>query len=412
MDRSRSNRPFDIVVFGATSFAGQILCRYLVERHGTDGELRWAIAGRNPTKLNDVARVTGAEVEQIIADATIPSDMRRLAESARVVVSTVGPYALYGSELVAAVTAVGTDYCDLTGEPHWMQEMIDAHSAEAEASGARVVHTCGVDSIPSDLGVLFTQQRAIETFGTHCSQIRMRVKAFKGRLGGGTAATMMNVMRELGADPGLRKVLGNPYSIAPEPQRTGVRQPNVTAPTRDEASAHWLAPFMMAVVNTRVVHRSHALLGRPWGEEFRYDEASMMGRGTAGAVRATAMSVGLGAFIGAAAIGPLRSLLDRVLPDPGAGPGTGEQEAGYFDFRFFGTTPDGRSIATKVTGDRDPGYGSSARMLGEAACALLEVDRDRVGGGFWTPATAFGESLIARLEDHAGLTFEVVESVR
>jgi short subunit dehydrogenase-like uncharacterized protein len=401
------DRPFDVVVFGATSFAGQILCRYLVERHGTDGELRWAIAGRNPEKLERVAADTGADVERIVADADDADDMSRLAESTRVVVSTVGPYAIYGSELVAAVATAGTDYCDLTGEPHWMQQMVDAHSVEAEASGARIVHTCGVDSIPSDLGVLFTQQRAIETLGTHCTQIKMRVKAFKGGFSGGTIATMMNTMDELASDPGLRKVLGNPYAIAPEGQRTGVRQPNVTVPVRDAASGHWLAPFVMAAINTRVVHRSHALMGHPWGGGFLYDEALMTGRGAGGLARASATSAALAGFIGAAAVGPARSLLHRVLPDPGTGPTPEEQENGFFDIRFFGTTEDGRSIATKVTGDRDPGYGSTAKMLGEAAYALLSLDG--VGGGFWTPATAFGESLIEPLEQHAGLSFEVLE---
>ena len=400
------DRPFDLVVFGATSFVGQILCRYLVSRHGADADLKWAIAGRNPEKLDRVADATRADVERIVVDASNADDMERLAESARVVVSTVGPYAMYGSELVAAVAGAGTDYCDLTGEPHWMQLMIDAHSAEATESGARLVHSCGVDSIPSDLGVLFTQQRAIEAFGTHCSRIRMRVKAFKGGFSGGTVASMMNIMDELSSDPGLRRVLGNPYAIAPEGQRTGVRQPNVTAPARDEASGQWLAPFVMGAINTRVVHRSHALMGHPWGGDFLYDEASMMGSGPAGFARASAMATGLAGFIGAAAIGPARSLLHRVLPDPGTGPTPEEQENGYFDIRFYGTTESGRSIETKVTGDRDPGYGSTAKMLGEAAYALLSLDD--VGGGFWTPATAFGESLIEPLERHAGLTFEVL----
>jgi short subunit dehydrogenase-like uncharacterized protein len=401
------DRPFDIVLFGATSFVGRILCRYFVERHGTDGDLRWAIAGCNLEKLDQVAGETGADVARIVADASDTEDMERLAESARVVVSTVGPYAKYGSELVMAVTAAGTDYCDLTGEPHWMQQMIDAHSVEAEASGSRIVHACGVDSIPSDLGVLFTQRQAITALGTHCNRIRMRVKAFRGGFSGGTIGTMMNTMDELSSDPGLRKVLANPYAIAPEGQRTGVRQPNVTTPVRDEATGQWLAPFVMAAVNTRVVHRSHALMGHPWGGDFLYDEASMMGRGPGGLARASAMAAGLAGFVGAASVGPARSLLHRVLPDPGTGPTPEDQEKGFFDIRFFGTTDDGRSIATKVTGDRDPGYGSSARMLGEAATALLSLDG--VGGGFWTPATVFGESLIAPLEERAGLTFELLD---
>ncbi len=405
---SSPDRPFDLVVFGATSFAGQILCRHLVSRHGTDGDLRWAIAARNPAKLADVVDSTGADVPRIIADASSPEDMARLAQSSRVVVSTVGPYALYGSELVAAVAGAGTDYCDLTGEPHWMQQMIDAHSATAAASGARIVHTCGVDSIPSDLGVLFTQHQAISRLGTHCNRIRMRVKAFKGGFSGGTIATMMNIMEEQSSDPGLRKVLANPYALAPEGQRSGVRQPNVSVPERDEASGSWVAPFAMGSVNSRVVHRTNALLAYPWGADFRYDEAWMMGTGIGGAARATAMSAGLGAFIGAAAIGPVRSLLDKLLPQPGSGPTPEAQENGFFDIRFFGSTADGRTISTKVTGDRDPGYGSTGKMLGEAAHALANLDRSAVGGGFWTPATAFGESLIEPLVTHAGLTFDVL----
>ena len=181
----------------------------------------------------------------------------------------------------------------------------------------------------------------------------------------------------------------------------------MTTPVRDETSGQWLAPFVMAAVNTRVMHRTNALLGHPWGGDFLYDEASMMGRGPAGLARASAMSAGLAGFIGAAAIGPARSLLHRVLPDPGTGPTPEEQENGYFDIRFLGTTEDGRSISTKVTGDRDPGYGSTAKMLGEAATALSTLEG--VGGGFWTPATAFGESLIEPLEQHAGLSFEVLD---
>ena len=410
---SHTDRPFDIVVFGATSFVGQILCRYLVARHGTDGELRWAIAGRSTAKLVSVASSTGADVPQIVADASSVDDMRSLADSTRVVVSTVGPYALYGSELVAACAAAGTDYCDLTGEPQWMQKMIDAHGATAAASGARIVHTCGFDSIPSDLGVWFTQQAAIDQFGEPCTKIAMRVKAMKGGASGGTIASMMNVMEETASDPALRKVLANPYALAPEGMRSGVDQPNVVLPKADDTSGEWVAPFVMAAVNTRVVHRSHALLERPWGDDFLYDEAMMMGTGPLGAAKATGLAGGLGGFMGVATFGPARDLLNRfVLPKPGEGPSPEAQERGFFDFRFFGTTADGHTIATKVTGDRDPGYGSTAKMLGECAVTLLHLARpgdetgEGVAGGFWTPSTALGDALIDALRAHAGLTFE------
>ncbi|NNE74540.1 MAG: saccharopine dehydrogenase [Acidimicrobiales bacterium] len=404
-----ADRPFDLVVFGATSFVGQIICRYLVDRHGTDGPLRWAIAGRNEAKLAEVAAATGADVERIVADAADADSMAGLVERTRVVASTVGPYALYGSELVAAAATAGTDYCDLSGEPQWMQRMIDAHHEAAVASGARIVHSCGFDSIPSDLGVWFTQQQAIDRFGDHCRWIAMRVKGSRGGASGGTIASMMNVMEEVAADPTLRKVMANPYALAPADLRSGVEQPEVTLPQRDDASGEWVAPFVMASINTRIVHRSHALLGRPWGDDFLYDEAILMGDGPLGAVKASGITGGMGAFMGAAAVGPIRKALYRVLPKPGTGPSPKTQEAGFFDLRFFGETASGDRIVTKVTGDRDPGYGSTAKMFSEAAAAFLDLDREAVPGGFHTPATAFGDHLIERLIEHAGLTFTVLD---
>ena len=407
-----NSREYDLIVFGATSFVGQILCRYLVGRHGVDGSLRWAIAGRNEAKLEQVAADTGADVARIVADANDTEAIASLAASTRAVASTVGPYALYGSELVAAVVAAGTDYVDLTGEAQWVQRMIDAHHESAIESGARVVPSCGFDSIPSDLGVWFTQQRAQALLGEPCSTIAMRVKAMKGGASGGTIASAMNVFDEIANDRSLRKVLANPYALAPADMRSGPKQPNVTIPSHDAASGEWVAPFVMAAVNTKVVLRSHALLGQPWGGNgFRYDEATLMGEGPLGAAKAVAMTGALGGFMGVASIGPVRKLLnDRVLPKPGTGPSPEEQAAGFFDLRFFGTTASGASIETKVTGDADPGYGSTAKMLGEAATTLLSLDRAAVPGGFHTPTTAFGDALIGPLVTNAGLTFEVISS--
>ena len=404
-----TDRPLDLIVFGATSFVGQIICAHLVKRHGTNGPLRWAIAGRSAEKLAQVSAETGADVERIVADATNAADMRDLAERTSVVLSTVGPYALYGSELVAAVASAGTDYCDLAGEPQWIQQMIDAHQSTAEESGSRIVNACGFDSIPSDLGVWFTQQQAKRLFGEHCHAIAMRVSGFKGAASGGTIASMLNVMNDVAANPKLRKTLGNPFALAPEGMRRGVVQPNVTLPQHDGVSGQWVGPFVMASINTRIVHRSHALLGRPWGDDFMYDEAMLMGDGPLGAVKAAALTGGLGGVMGAAAIGPVRRILERFVPKPGTGPSPDAQEAGYFSLRFFGDTLSGDSIQTKVTGDRDPGYGSTAKMISEAAVALLDLDRTTAPGGLHTPASAFGDNLVDRLVEHAGLTFTVVE---
>ncbi|MEO6652817.1 MAG: saccharopine dehydrogenase NADP-binding domain-containing protein [Ilumatobacteraceae bacterium] len=399
---------FDLVVFGATSFVGQILTRRLVERIGTNGDVRWAIAGRSADKLASVAALTGADdVERIVADATDAAAMQALATSTQMVVSTVGPYALYGSNLVAAVAAAGVGYCDLTGEPQWMRAMIDAHGTTAATSGARIVHACGFDSIPSDLGVWFTQQRAIEILGEPCTSVGLRVKHMKGGASGGTVASMINMMKGAARDADLREVLTNPYALAPEGMRSGSSQPNMNVPQHDRTSGEWTAPFVMAATNPRVVHRTHALLGRPWGDDFRYGEAMLMGDGPLGAAKATALTGGLAGFGGMAAMPPGRALLGRFLPEPGEGPSPEAQQAGCFDIRLYGETASGSTIVTKVTGDRDPGYGSTAKMLAEAALSLVEEPVTETG--FLTPATAFGNSLIDRLVEHAGLTFDVID---
>jgi len=403
-----SDHEHDVVVYGATSFVGQILCRYLVDRHGTDGALRWAIAGRNAAKLDAVAADTGADVPRIVADASDREALDRLAGTARVVVSTVGPYALHGSELVAAVVDAGGDYCDLTGEVQWMRRMIEAHQQRAEQTGARIVHACGFDSIPSDMGTWFTQQRAIERFGEPCVEVRMSVAGARGGLSGGTAASGMNMFEEMSADPNLRKETADPYVLTPPDHRTGPPQPGLGLPTRDERFDSWVAPFVMAPTNSAVVLRTHALLGQPWGKDFTYGETMMTGNGAAGAVKAYGLTAGLAAFAGAASFGPTRALLGKVIPAPGEGPSPAQQQAGWFDVRFVGRTRSGGEIRTKVTGDQDPGYGSTAKMLGETAAAFLDVDRRATAGGFWTPASAFGDALVERLEAHAGLRFDVL----
>lgn len=415
MDSSNASGPaerrFDLVVHGATSFVGQILCRFLVAELGTDGPVRWAISGRNPDKLREVADATGADVERIVADSHDASALDELTASTRVVVSTVGPYARYGSELVAAAVRNGTDHLDLTGETQWMRRMIDAHHAEAETTGARIVHACGFDSIPSDIGVWFTQQRSIERHGVPCEQISMRVDRVRGGVSGGTIASMLQLVEEAAKDPELRRLLNDPYALNPADQRSGPPQTDTRRPMRDPVTpGRWIAPFVMAAVNTRVVQRSNALLGRPWGESFRYDEAVDAGRGPAGAAAGTAVTAGLGAAVGLLALAPTRRLLERtVLPKPGEGPSPAQQAKGCFDLRFVGQTAKGDTIRCRVRGDRDPGYGATARMLGVAAAAMLERDRDELGGGFWTPASAFGDDLVERLSARAGLVFEVLD---
>ena len=408
-----ADRSLDVVVFGATSFVGKILCRYLLDEFGSQGELKWGAGGRSKPKLEELRDSLGAQAATlplVIADAADGAALRKLCASSRVVVSTVGPYALHGEPMVRACAESGTDYCDLTGEVQWIRRMIERHEATARASGARIVHCCGFDSIPSDLGVHFLQREARSRFGAPCSRVKMRVKAMRGGMSGGTAASVMNLVKEAAADPALRKELADPYSLCPAGSAPKVRQPEVRSPEFDADFDAWVAPFLMGAINTRVVHRTNALSGHAYGSDFVYDEATLTGRGPAGALAAAAMTAGTGGFMVAGAIGPLRSALERfVLPKPGEGPSPDEQRTGFFDLRFFGTTAAGRRIRSKVTGDRDPGYGSTGKMLGQAAaCLALDVDEATPPGGFWTPATIFGDRLLQRLTDRAGLTFEVL----
>lgn len=399
-----------IVVFGATSFVGQIMCRYLVERQ-SQSRLRWAMAGRSIGKLEQLRAELGPQaidVPLIVADAADEESLRAMCASTDVVASTVGPYALYGSPLVKVCAETGTDYCDLTGEVQWIARMIAEHEQTAKQSGARIVHCCGFDSVPSDLGVHFLQREAQRRFGQPCVRVKLRVRV-RGGFSGGTVASLTNVVKESVTDPSLRKLLANPYAICPDPSAYTASQPNVSFAEYDADARSWVAPFVMAGINTRVVFRSNALLDSAYGTHFRYDEAMLTGPGFKGRAMAAGVAAGLGLFIGAVVLPPSRWLLEKfVLPKPGEGPSPEQQLNGFYDYRFFGETADGQKLRVKVTGDRDPGYGSTGKILGEAAACLAQ-DVPKAGGGFWTPATLLGDRLVSRLASHAGLTFEVLD---
>jgi short subunit dehydrogenase-like uncharacterized protein len=402
---------FDIIVFGATSFVGRLLCAHLFARHGADGDLAWALAGRSSKKLESLRDSLGEDasgLELIVCDAGDEPALRDMCARTRAVISTVGPYALYGSPLVEACVESGTDYLDLAGEVQWIYRMIRAHEATARETGARIIHCCGFDSVPSDLGVYFHQKAAVERFGEPAVQIRMQVARIKGGASGGTVASIVNIARELASNPSLRRILADPYSLVPG-GKASVRQPGISIPQRDPETGAWLGPFVMAAVNTRIVHRSNALSDYAYGVDFLYDESIRMGKGLKGGVSAFAFSGGLGAFMAGAALPPTRWLMESfILPKPGEGPSPEQQERGLYDLRFYGTTSSGDKLVTRVTGDRDPGYGSTAKILGEAGvCLAQDTSRRDLAGGFWTPATAMGDALVARLAQHAGLTFEV-----
>jgi len=405
---------YDLVAFGATGFVGRLLTSYLVKEFGVSGTLSWAAAGRSAAKLEELRGSLGPKgvnLPLLVADAGDEAALRKLCAQTRVVASTVGPYALFGEPLVRVCAETGTDYCDLTGEPQWIRRMVDRYQDTAHASGARIVHSCGFDSIPSDLGVYFLQQESRRRFGRPCTRVKMRVKAMRGSASGGTIASAVNAIKEAAADPMLRRELANPYSLCPKGDPSQVRQPNVKFATYDADFDGWVAPFVMGAINTRIVHRSNALLDHAYGADFRYDEAVLTGKGLKGRLRATGVAAGIAGFMAAAAIGPSRAVLERfVLPAPGSGPSPEAQDKGFYDLRFLGLTDDGQRLKVKVTGDRDPGYGSTSKILGQAAASLaLDLAKPELPGGIWTPASAFGDRLFARLEKHSGLAFEVIE---
>jgi len=407
-----STKTYDVVLFGATSFVGQILARYLLEEFGCNGKLRWAAAGRSKPKLESVRADLGEGARQLpllVADAADLDALRKLCRRSRLIVSTVGPYAIHGEPLVRACTETGTDYCDLTGEIQWIRRMIATYERQAQESGARIVHCCGFDSIPFDLGVHFLQREAQARYRQPCTTVKMRVKSMRGGFSGGTFASVMNIVKEVAADPALRRALADPYALCPADYAPRVRQHDVKFAEYDNDFAAWTAPFIMGALNTRLVQRTNALQRQAYGREFRYDEAVLTGRGLRGQATAAAVSAGLAAFMGAGAIGPARNLLARFLPAPGEGPSPEAQLKGGYDLRFLGRTNDGRTLRARVTGDRDPGYGSTAKMLGQAAACFIEDVAADVPGGFWTPASVFGDLLLPRLQKSAGMTFSVLE---
>ncbi|MDN5561361.1 MAG: saccharopine dehydrogenase NADP-binding domain-containing protein [Psychrobacter sp.] len=415
--RSDEKRPYAVVLYGATSFVGQITAHYLTEflsnTKDKDGaDVTWAIAGRDEAKLNELQSKLGSTVDIILANSDDADSLDEMTKQTQVIISTVGPYLKYGEPLIKSCTTHGTDYVDLTGEAIFIKDMMDKYQDAAKQSGARIVNSCGFDSIPSDLGVYFTQTQAEEKFGRACDVIHMRVKAAKGGLSGGTIASMATIFEEVGKDKSRRKQVANPYLLNDDKDAPNVRQANVSKPEYDSEHKRWLAPFVMASINTRIVHRTNQLLGYEYGRDFKYDEAMWMQDGVKGQLSSYAMSAGLFGFATAMMVKPSRELLAKhVLPKSGSGPSAEEQANGYFDIRLFGTTANKDTIHTKVTGDKDPGYGSTSRMLAQAAlCLAQDISKEEIGGGFWTPASAMGNHLLARLEEHAGLSFEVVDS--
>ncbi|HLK26234.1 MAG TPA: saccharopine dehydrogenase NADP-binding domain-containing protein [Caulobacteraceae bacterium] len=383
---------YDIVAYGATGYTGRLVAAHLLKTYGAAGDLAWAMAGRSRAKLEEVRGEIGAPdtLPVVVADAQDPASLAAMAKSAKAVITTVGPYQLYGDSLVAACAEAGCDYVDLTGESHWIAKMIAANEASAKISGARIVFSCGFDSIPFDLGVLFAEEEAKRRFGAAAPRVRARVRGMQGGLSGGTLASGMASMAAMQKDPSIGAQMADPFALTPG--FAGPKQPDGETAYEDKAAGSWVAPWMMAAINSKAVHRSNMLLGFPWGRDLQYDEMLMVDGPPAED----------GPPPGGFAFG------QAPMPQPGEGPTKEERENGFYDILVMAEAGDGRTVRCSVKGDMDPGYGSTAKMLGESAvCLVRDVPRTRTPGGCWTTASAMGDALIARLQKNAGLTFAV-----
>ena len=382
----------EIVVFGASGYTGRLVAEYLSH---TYPDLDFAMAGRNREKLEAVRAEMGIPdtVAVVEADSSDADSLKSLAESARCVITTVGPYQLYGTGLVEACATAGTDYCDLSGEPAWMADTISEFDDVAKGTGARIVHSCGFDSVPFDLGVMFLQKEMQKKYGQPATRVRTRVRAMKGTFSGGTAASFGASMARAAKEPEVIDLLKNPFALTPGFQ--GPEQPHGAKPIYEEDLESWSAPFIMASINTKNIHRTNALLNQPYGADFVYDEMMLTGGGDQGEAAAKHVAS--------------TNVFGDNPPKPGEGPSKEERETGFYDIMVVGETRGGERMTVGVKGKRDPGYGSTSRMIAECALTLTRDLAQPDGAGVTTPGAAMGEALIKRLEAADVMHFAVEE---
>ncbi len=399
---------YDIVVWGASSFVGKLVAEYLTEKYHDQYNI--ALAGRDERKLNKVnEQYCQSKWPILTGNAKDPEFLKQLTEQTQLVISTVGPYALYGEELVKACVEQGIDYCDLTGEPQWIWQMLKSYEQQAQQTGARILHCCGFDSIPSDLGVFHLQQLAKQQLGSYCEQVHYRFKASKGGFSGGTVASMLNAIKQISKDKTKARLLKTPYALLSEKPDSLPYQQAVKSLEKASDSGHYLAPFIMASINTKIVHRTNYLLGYPWQYSFLYDESMQFSSGAKGWFKAFSLVAGLSVFALAASFTTTRNLLEKyVVPKPGEGPSEALVKNGFFKLELIGKLNNTEQLRVQLTGQGDPGYGSTCKMISETACLLLSTDKSTTGVGFLTPAAALGEALVERLEQNADIEFKQI----
>ena len=392
----KSQAKFDIVVYGATGYTGRLVAEYLATHYKGDPQLKWAMAGRSIDKLKSVRDAIGAPADTplIVADSSDISSLKPMIDATRLIISTVGPYQFYGSDLLSACVSSGTDYIDLCGEPVWMRQMIDAHEATARASGARILFSCGFDSLPFELGVFFCEERAKKAWGAPAPRVKGRIRNGTLSLSGGTYASSKANFTAATKDLSLVAMLKDPFVLTPGFE--GPKQPPGNRPIFDGDLNSWSAPFPMSTINTRNVHRSNMLMGFPYGTDFVYDEMISTGAGDQGQANAKQVMAATNKMTGGEG------------PKPGEGPSKEERDNGSYDILFLGLGANGKQVRVAVGGDCEPGYASTAKMIAECAICLLR-DAPDVPAGIWTPGAAMQHRLIKRLVDHAGITFAVEE---
>ena len=396
-------REYDIIIWGASGFTGRLVAEYLYKNYNSK-DLKWAIAGRDNQKLISIRKTfLNDEVPIVLADSFDETSLNKMTQRANVICSTVGPYAKYGSLLVKSCIKNKTHYCDLAGEAQWIRKMIDLYHEEAIRNQVKIVNSCGYDSIPSDMGVYFINKNLSKKNLT----IKMRVTGTKGGYSGGTYASMQNIIKEASSDRDVRKSLTNPYGLNPVGEQSGHDKRDLSSVVYDKKIKSWIAPFLMAGINTKIVRRSNALSNYNYGKDFKYDEAVMTGKGIKGQLAGIMLSIPL-ILLAAKPGSILNKIFSFFVPKPGQGPDKKERESGYFSSKFFVFDEHSNSSIFKVTGDRDPGYGSTSKMLAESAVCLAKDNLDNTFG-IITPSYAMGNNILERLVSNAGLSFKRIK---
>ena len=398
-------KKFDIIIWGATSFTGKLVSEYIFKKYGSS-KIKWAIAGRNLKKLEKIRyQVAEENIPIFIADSFDEESLSKFVKKTKVVCSTVGPYSLYGTKLVKLCVDNNTNYCDITGEAHWIRSLIDRFHEEAKSKKIKIINSCGFDSIPSDMGVYFIQNEIKKINNNYAKSIKMRVAGIRGGISGGTYSSINNLLKEAYRDKSIFKVLNNPYGLNPKDKMEGLDKKDLRKIIFDKESNSWIYPFIMAGINTKIVRRSNALSNFIYGKDFRYEEAMIAGKGISGFWKAILAVFPL-AMIGLNPNSFLKKIVDSFMPKPGEGPGIEKRKNGFYNLRFYITLNNNRTAFAKVIGDSDPGYGSTSKMLAESALCLA-FDNLSDNYGVITPSSGMGDKLLNRLKENAGLSFEL-----